>query len=580
MRIADTVARERDAQRFSPEGVTMPQRAFLLIHLLVVLGLTLPTGLEAAPSAHRADSPQLTAPAARDPSADSPTLPWKRAKTRRTHHQQRRDNARRGQKHDRKQPARKPAGKQAQPRRQRQPVEVPSGRLPAAATVAAGAAAPLSAEDRYIVVLDKNAGNALRVANSMAAAAAGITPTHVYKNVFAGFAAVIPDDQLATVRNDPRVKAVVPDAVVHIAAQPTPPGIARINADLNPTAKIDGSDERVDVDVAIIDTAGDDDHPDLNIWAWSNCTDSPNDADDHGHGTHVGGTVGALDNDIGVVGVAPGARLWNFRVLKAVPAGGATGLNSWIICGLDLVTHYATPQADGLGDIEVANASLGAPGTDSNCQTDADPYHQAYCRAVAAGVTVVVSAMNDHQNAANVVPATFAEVITVSALADSDGKPGGLGPATSRGPDDTLATFSNFGADINIAAPGVDILSTVPTGACQHCNPTGFGEMSGTSMASPHVAGAAALMLAAHPGTPPAQVKTFLLAAREVVALPGDPDGIAEGVLRVATEPTTGPPPWVSTANPPKHKKQPKKHGGKKHGGKKHGGKKHGGKKR
>ena len=90
-----------------------------------------------------------------------------------------------------------------------------------------------------------------------------------------------------------------------------------------------------------------------------------------------------------MVGVAPGARLWNVRVLK----NGGSGYDSWIICGLDFVTKHATDQSDGLGDIEVANLSLGGAGSDSDCQTDlTDKFHQAFCRAVAAGVTVVVAA--------------------------------------------------------------------------------------------------------------------------------------------------------------------------------------------
>ena len=191
-------------------------------------------------------------------------------------------------------------------------------------------------------------------------------------------------------------------------------------------------------------------------------------------------------------------------------------------------------------------------GNDSNCQTQVDAYHWAFCKVVAAGVTVVVAAMNDAQDAANVVPATYEEVITVSALADSDGRPGGLGPATSAGRDDSLATFSNFGAEINIAAPGVDILSTVPTGPCELCDPSGYKRLNGTSMASPHVAGAAALYLATHPGASPAQVKTELINSRERIALPGDPDGIAEGVLYVgdgAAPPPPPPPP------PPHHRR-------------------------
>jgi subtilisin len=122
------------------------------------------------------------------------------------------------------------------------------------------------------------------------------------------------------------------------------------------------------------------------------------------------------------------------------------------------------------------------------------------------------------------VPAAYDEVITVSALADSDGRPGGDGRATTQGADDSLADFSNFGADVDIAAPGVDILSTVLGG---------YARGYGTSVASPHVAGAAALFLAKQPGATPAEVKAHLLSTRKEIVLPNDPDAINEGVLYV-----------------------------------------------
>jgi subtilisin family serine protease len=95
--------------------------------------------------------------------------------------------------------------------------------------------------------------------------------------------------------------------------------------------------------------------------------------------------------------------------------------------------------------------------------------------------------------------------------------------------------FSNFGADVDLAAPGVDIRSTVPRGTCPMCDPTGYNFSSGTSMAAPHVTGAAALYLATHPGASPTQVKTALRNVREDIPLPNDPDGINEGVLYVGT---------------------------------------------
>ena len=369
-----------------------------------------------------------------------------------------------------------------------------------------------SGENRYIVVLKPSRDDPERAASAVASESAGIVVTHVYDEVLDGFAAVIPDDQLNDVRNDPLVQSVVPDQEVRAFDQTLPTGINRIDADQNSTAKIDGRGERVDVDVAVLDT-GIGPHPDLIVAGGISCVDGNTSyADDNGHGTHVAGTIGALDNSVGVVGVAPGARLWAVKVLHS----DKRGWWSEVICGLDWVVANSDK-------IDVINMSLGAPGSDSTCSGN-DALHNAICRVVDAGVPVVVAAGNDSEDAASTVPAAYDEVITVSALADSDGRPGGAGPATSAGPDDSLASFSNFGADVDIAAPGVNTLSTVLGG---------YARGSGTSVASPHVAGAAALYLADNRGATPAEVKAHLLSTRKDVVLPHDPDGTNEGVLYV-----------------------------------------------
>lgn len=159
--------------------------------------------------------------------------------------------------------------------------------------------------------------------------------------------------------------------------------------------------------------------------------------------------------------------------------------------------------------------SLGGYGTDDgDCGlSNADPMHLGICNVVDAGVTVVAAAGNDRANLYWFVPAAYDEVIAVTALADSDGRPCGSGPATGRGDDDTFADFSNYArqSDVThtVAAPGVNIRSTVPI------QWGSYDSYSGTSMASPHVAGAVAVYLSMNPGASPSSVLAGLLSSAE-----------------------------------------------------------------
>lgn len=383
----------------------------------------------------------------------------------------------------------------------------------------AGSVGVAASTGRYIVVLKDSVASPAAVARSQATkhqAELGF----VYRAAIKGYSATLSTSAVGDLRSDPLVAAVVEDRQVQIAAQTLPTGIDRIDGELSSTASGDGAGS-VDADIAVIDTGIDTKHPDLNVVGGVACNGNSY-QDRNGHGTHVAGIAAAKDNSVGVVGVAPGARLWAVRVLNN------SGKGSWsnLICGVDWVTANANT-------IEVANMSLGGSGSEpagSGCSTG-DPLHDAICRSVGAGVTYTVAAGNSAANAQHFVPAAYDEVITVSALADFDGQPGGGAAPTCRADtDDTLADSSNFGSDIDLIAPGTCISSTYRGGR--------YATLSGTSMAGPHVAGAAALYRSGNPDASPAAVKTALQAASQSTGNAawnevGDPDGIHEQLLNV-----------------------------------------------
>ena len=381
---------------------------------------------------------------------------------------------------------------------------------------------------RYIVVLDHGETNPAGLAKGH-----GISPSNVYKSVFKGFAGTIPEAALKGLAKNPKVLRIVPDRVVKKIAQTLPTGIDRIDAEQAFTGQM------VDADVAVLDTGIDLDHPDLNVVMGVDCRRLDKKTkdckiggnDDEGHGTHCAGTIGALDNGIGVVGVAPGVRLYAVKVLDR----SGSGYLSWIIQGIDWTERHADV-------IDVASMSLGGGGSDDtdggDCLNSADPEHMATCALVNAGVTLVVAAGNESDDAQYHTPAAYDEAITVSALADFDGVPGGLTSASyafsscTEAEDDSFACFSNYGHDVDIMAPGVGIYSTVPGG---------YGSSSGTSMAAPHVAGAAALVKAENPAFSPAEVLAELLANADNAPCAtasgiclDDPDGVQEPSLMIA----------------------------------------------
>jgi hypothetical protein len=369
---------------------------------------------------------------------------------------------------------------------------------------------------------------------------------NVYASALGGFAANLTSSQIRALERDPAVAAVVPDEDVTLddgasrvreaggirtTANPrtrVPAGIRRVGAQRNARARATGRGNRVNADVAVIDTGIERSHPDLNVVGGYNCTNRNrgkwDDAD--GHGTHVAGIIGAKDNNLGVVGVAPGVRLWSVKVLG--PRG--SGRISWLVCGIDWVTSQREKGNPARAKFEVANLSISFSlprRLNGGCSSRMrDAVHHAICRSVKRGTVYVAAAGNESRNAKQNRPAAYDEVITVSAMADYDGRGGGRA-ATDTCPyrtperDDGFATFSNYGADVDLIAPGRCVLSTYPRKR--------YAWMSGTSMASPHVAGAAAVYRAMYPRATPAQVRMALRAvATRDWRTSTDPDEVHE----------------------------------------------------
>ncbi len=404
-------------------------------------------------------------------------------------------------------------------------------------------------DNRFIVVFKENVAVPAITAESIGKSF-GLVVGHVYQQVLKGFSAFIPAEVLDELRNHPMIDYIEKDIILQANSQTVPTGAKRICTEMNPIAALDGTDEDINVDVAVLDTGIDKDHPELDVEGgvrfFYNWFSDSNYDDDNGHGTHVAGIIGARDNSTGVVGVAPHCHLYAVKVLNSK----GSGYMSDIIKGLEWVKERA-------GTIEVINMSLGGKGFST-------AYRTAIANCVKAGIVVVVAAGNESSDVYGVdgvfgteddlIPAAYPEAATISSLADSDGKAGGAGPATSFGSDDSFASFSNFsrsipdeirfvdspGLAIDLILPGVDILSTYKNGT--------YTTMSGTSMASPHAAGLAALYIAkngrAYNVDGVYAIRQALInagkaqASSEGLARQNDPDGYPENLGWAATEST------------------------------------------
>ena len=371
----------------------------------------------------------------------------------------------------------------------------------------AQAQAPVQNEQKYIVTFRPGTAHALRAA---IVARSGGAVRHNF-SIIDAVAVRIPNglgaNLLTALSRDPSVLSITTDHTVYafqeansvgenavamaaapVTRQVVPEGVKRVGL---PVPGSDGAG----IGVAVVDTGIDLFHADLaaNIhpdkfvspgMGTSSCQD------DNGHGTHVSGIVAAIDNQIGTVGVAPKATLYCVKVLDA----SGSGSDSDVIAGLDWVFQHRA--------IRVVNMSLGRPV--STNPADDEPMHAAVKQLYDAGVTVVVAAGNDSsKQVKHVVPASFVEALPVASSTATDGNnscpwlPGSIKA-------DTASYFTTDGAGVVISAPGEDRENVTgfcyisPVGILSTRRGGGTTRMSGTSMASPHVAGVAARMIQQH----------------------------------------------------------------------------------
>jgi subtilisin family serine protease len=371
--------------------------------------------------------------------------------------------------------------------------------------------------NQYIVVLKNRLPSAPAI-EALEARNIGAEVRYVYDSVLSGFTINVPNERvLEAIQRNPNVAYIEQDMQVQASPQILPRGVNRVDGELSSTISGNGAGS-VNGDIAILDSGIQLSHPDLNVYKQKTFVSGTSSAnDDNGHGTHVAGIAAAKDNSIGAVGFAPGARLWAVKVLGSSGSGSI----STVIKGIDYVTQNA-------GEVDVANLSLG-------CECTSTSLNTAISNSVNAGITFVVAAGNNSRNAASFSPANHPSVIAVSAIVDTDGKCGRQGVSTSYGGDDRFASFSNYGSVVDLAAPGVSIYSTYRGST--------YATMSGTSMAAPHVAGAAALYDATHPGASPSSIASSLKSTGSKPSTVcdgrghgyfyGDPDSYSEPLLYV-----------------------------------------------
>ena len=301
----------------------------------------------------------------------------------------------------------------------------------------------------------------------------GFRAEHVFSVAVRGFAARLTPAQIAALERDPLVAYIENDGPMAPLEQALPWGIDRIDADVSSAHAGDGDGVVANVNVYVIDSGVDRTHPDLNVVNHVNFVPFSANAPSCAHGTRVAGVLAARDNDIGVVGVLPGALVTGVKVVSCDPV---FVFASSTIKGVDWVTANAVRPA-------IANMSIGGL---ANSTLDA-----AVRRSADSGVFYAIAAGNSSTDACWTSPqraGTHPGVMTVAATTQNDSE----------------ASFSSFGRCVDIWAPGVDILTADLGG--------GTVTSSGTSYSAPHVAGTAGLYLSTHTSATAAGVETALKA--------------------------------------------------------------------